>query len=142
MRTFRRVEGSVAAVGRVNVLKQVLLRDTVVCFGLLCIVNVIGMATGHLDQWIEVMQSWVAILTSILLWRLALNLRETSGSTTGVDNSIEALDLSHTLADSEPSTASNDQSELSGFTTSGDKGWAIELGIMSSERVPDITVEM
>lgn len=28
MRTFRRVEGSVAAVGRVNVLKQVLLRDS------------------------------------------------------------------------------------------------------------------
>ncbi|KAI0734228.1 hypothetical protein C8Q72DRAFT_792040 [Fomitopsis betulina] len=60
-KTFRKVEASAAGVGRVSVLKQVLLRDTVVCFGLLCVVNVIGMATGHLDQWIEVTQNWVAV---------------------------------------------------------------------------------
>lgn len=88
VRTFRRVEASAAGVGRVSVLKQVLLRDSECAASmhgdnrcsfiasscrllwvsssswtsahthahryhttrLLCVVNVIGMTTGHLDQ--------------------------------------------------------------------------------------------
>lgn len=50
--------------------------DTILCFGTLCIVNIIGIVTGHLTQFIAVWTTWTAIFTSVLLSRLVLDLRE------------------------------------------------------------------
>ncbi|KZT04437.1 uncharacterized protein LAESUDRAFT_727911 [Laetiporus sulphureus 93-53] len=61
-------------------LKDILLRDTVLCFAFLCVINVIGIATGRLPEFIDIWQTWTAILTSVLLSRLALDLREVSAT--------------------------------------------------------------
>jgi len=61
-------------------LSGILFRDTVSCFSLLCAINVIGMATGRLTEFIEIWQIWTATFTSVLLSRLSLDLREVSDS--------------------------------------------------------------
>ncbi|KZT07031.1 uncharacterized protein LAESUDRAFT_725365 [Laetiporus sulphureus 93-53] len=61
-------------------LQDILLRDTTLCFAFLCVVNVIGIATGRLTEFIDIWQTWTAILTSVLLSRLALDLREASAA--------------------------------------------------------------
>ncbi|EPT01324.1 hypothetical protein FOMPIDRAFT_1023260 [Fomitopsis schrenkii] len=61
-------------------LMGILLRDTVLCFSFLCIVNIIGIATGRIKEFIAIWQAWTAALTTILFSRLALDLRELSAA--------------------------------------------------------------
>ncbi|KAI0725499.1 hypothetical protein C8Q72DRAFT_888610 [Fomitopsis betulina] len=61
-------------------LKGTLLQGTVKTFTLLCLINVIGIATGRLDEFLEIWTLWTAILTSILISRLSLDLREVNSA--------------------------------------------------------------
>ncbi|TFY56865.1 hypothetical protein EVJ58_g7378 [Rhodofomes roseus] len=129
IKTFNRARGADLITGKGPIIKQILLRDTVLCFGLLCIVNVVGIATGHLDQFIEVLQVWTATLTSILLSRLALDLREASAAEEG--NSGEFF--SRTLRN--VGYAIPDEYESSDFTASGENAWELELSELTSSAV-------
>jgi len=72
-----------------------MLRDTLLYFALLCVVNVIGLVTGHLTtdiagvlctcEFIEAWQLWSCILNSVLLTRLTLDLR---GAAPGLHSSM------------------------------------------------------
>jgi len=85
MKTLRRTSPAdmIAELGITLTLREILLKDTALCFGLLCIVNVVGIATGHLTQFIEIWTMWTAVLTSILLSHLTLDLREVSADGDG-----------------------------------------------------------
>lgn len=61
-------------------LRAILLRDTAVCFGILCLLNTIGIATGHLSQFIEIWAVWTSLLTSMLMSRLALDMRDVNAA--------------------------------------------------------------
>lgn len=61
-----------------TMLYTVLMRDTTVYFLILFILNLIGMALGHLLNFIDPISTWIAIFTSILLSRLLLDLRKVS----------------------------------------------------------------
>ncbi|KAH9922474.1 uncharacterized protein B0H18DRAFT_1017678 [Fomitopsis serialis] len=58
----------------------------------LCIINTIGIGTARMTVTIQIVQTWISILTSILLSRLALDLRETAllefAGTTELDASV------------------------------------------------------
>jgi len=60
-----------------DTVNAILIRDTAVYFGFLFLINVVGVAIGlaHLT-FIEAVSTWTAILTSVLLSRLVLDLRE------------------------------------------------------------------
>ncbi|KZT07009.1 uncharacterized protein LAESUDRAFT_652332, partial [Laetiporus sulphureus 93-53] len=42
-------------------LQDILLRDTTICFAFLCVINVIGIATGRMIEFIDIWQSWTAM---------------------------------------------------------------------------------
>ncbi|KZT64719.1 hypothetical protein DAEQUDRAFT_732263 [Daedalea quercina L-15889] len=78
-------------------IKQILHRDTILCFGILCIIDVIGLATGFFPQLIEIWQTWTSTLTSVLLARLYLDMREASAmeaATTLVESSCTLQSMS------------------------------------------------
>lgn len=56
----------------------ILLRDSLLYFSILFTLNLIGIGVGHITASIEILMTWTAILTSVLLSRLMLNLRELS----------------------------------------------------------------
>lgn len=56
----------------------ILLRDSLLYFSILFTLNLIGIGVGHITASIEILMTWTAILTSVLLSRLILNLRELS----------------------------------------------------------------
>ncbi|KZT73119.1 hypothetical protein DAEQUDRAFT_507570 [Daedalea quercina L-15889] len=60
VKTYKKIHRPDEAADLAPSLSQILLRDTVLCFSLLCVVNVIGMATGHLTQFIAIWQTWTA----------------------------------------------------------------------------------
>lgn len=76
VKTLERNKSQNSTGSRKETLRGILFKDTAICFGLLCIVNVIGIATGRLTEFIEIWTMWTAILTSVLLSRLTLDLRE------------------------------------------------------------------
>ncbi|EPT00601.1 hypothetical protein FOMPIDRAFT_101146 [Fomitopsis schrenkii] len=101
IKTFRvRRATSDSTRGR-SLLTDIMLRDTLLCFALLCTVNVLGLATGHLTltirgifcdcEFIEAWQFETAILNSVLLSRLTLDIRGTSRS--GGDSSLPTSGL-------------------------------------------------
>ncbi|KAH9914798.1 uncharacterized protein B0H18DRAFT_121762 [Fomitopsis serialis] len=83
------------SISRGTMITDIMLRDTLLYFALLCVVNVIGLVTGHLTtdiagvlctcEFIEVWQLWSCILNSVLLSRLTLDLR---GAAPGLDSSM------------------------------------------------------
>lgn len=79
-------------------LSQTLLQDTAFYFGFLFIVNVIGIATGHLSDFWMVTALWTPALTSILMSRLLLDLREASDMDVNNDND-EYISLSKTCSE-------------------------------------------
>ncbi|KZT04435.1 uncharacterized protein LAESUDRAFT_761006 [Laetiporus sulphureus 93-53] len=80
MKTIRKKDPGLITSSLGPSLTDILLRDTAICFAFLCVVNVIGIATGRLPEFIDIWQTWTAILTSVLLSRLALDLREVSAT--------------------------------------------------------------
>ncbi|KAI0729823.1 hypothetical protein C8Q72DRAFT_289735 [Fomitopsis betulina] len=76
-KTYSKVRQSAGLAGHDTVLGT-LLRDASVCFSLLCIMNIIGMGTARKTEFIQIIQIWISILTSVLLSRLAMDLRETA----------------------------------------------------------------
>ncbi|EPT00584.1 hypothetical protein FOMPIDRAFT_1162948 [Fomitopsis schrenkii] len=75
-----------------HTIRGVLLRNGIICFGLLCIINLVGIATARQTVSIGITQVWIGILTSVLLSRFALDLQEASkpdlASTTVLDTMI------------------------------------------------------
>lgn len=78
-------------------LQAVLIKDTAVYFAFLLLLNVIGVgvAVGHLT-FIEAVSTWTAILTSVLLSRLVLDLREVTATfgeskTTSISQTVSSL---------------------------------------------------
>ncbi|EED85643.1 predicted protein [Postia placenta Mad-698-R] len=99
-------------------IREILLKDTALCFGLLCVVNIIGIATGHLTQFIEIWTTWTAILTSVLLSHLALDLREVSAAE-GSGNemfsrTLRTLNFRHAEESSDHLTPSDENQAVSG----------------------------
>ncbi|KAH9836385.1 uncharacterized protein C8Q71DRAFT_858367 [Rhodofomes roseus] len=84
-KTFR-IKTRTSVTSRGRMVTDIMLRDTLLYFTLLCIVNITGIATGHMNitigglyctcEFIEVWQLWSTILTSVLLTRLTLDLRD------------------------------------------------------------------
>lgn len=113
-------------------IREILLKDTALCFGLLCVVNIIGMATGHLTQFIEIWTTWTAILTSVLLSHLALDLREVSaaeGSGNEVfSRTLRTLSFHDAEEYSDHLTPSDDNSAVSGSSVQHAETPVIVLG--------------
>ncbi|KAH9926789.1 uncharacterized protein B0H18DRAFT_1005588 [Fomitopsis serialis] len=83
LKTSQRRTDVDGVVGIERALKDVLLHDkrTLIRMPrLLCGVNVIGIGTGHLTEFLEIWTLWTAIFTSILLSRLSLDLREVAAA--------------------------------------------------------------
>ncbi|KAH9942042.1 hypothetical protein B0H21DRAFT_527497 [Amylocystis lapponica] len=57
-------------------ISEVLLKDNVVYFGILLIINLVGLAVGHQFELVYSVTTWIAILTAILIPRFMLDLRE------------------------------------------------------------------
>ncbi|KZT03750.1 uncharacterized protein LAESUDRAFT_728771 [Laetiporus sulphureus 93-53] len=58
-------------------LTMVLWADTTIYFGLLLLVNIVGIGTGRISDFFWITLMWTPVLTSIILSRLLLDLRET-----------------------------------------------------------------
>ncbi|KZT65323.1 hypothetical protein DAEQUDRAFT_759451 [Daedalea quercina L-15889] len=101
--------------------RGILLRNSSVCFAFLCVINVIGIGTARMTVTIQIIQTWISILTSVLLSRLALDLRETTtlelADTTEIAGNVtlETLDFVHRTDDLDSESESEDadiQAEL------------------------------
>ncbi|KAI0729308.1 hypothetical protein C8Q72DRAFT_310691 [Fomitopsis betulina] len=66
-------------------LSTILLRDTLYYFSVLFIVNVIGLAIGLTQNLYDITEVWIPALTSVILSRLLLNLRETTEASDSSD---------------------------------------------------------
>jgi len=104
MKTLRKGGPVILPINSRTSLSDVLLKDTAFCFGLLCIITVIGIGTSRLTEFIEVWATWTCILTSVLLSRLALDLRE-AGSELYTDSSLGHEMISSTMRFGSYSTA-------------------------------------
>lgn len=61
VKTLERNKSQNSTRSRKETLRGILFKDTAICFGLLCIVNVIGIATGRLTEFIEIWTMWTAM---------------------------------------------------------------------------------
>lgn len=76
--TYAKLQGAFRDRRPLGQLRVTLVRDTILYFGLLLPVNIIGIAVGHIDGLILPMSTWIEALTCILLSRLLLDLRAVS----------------------------------------------------------------
>ncbi|KAH9928654.1 uncharacterized protein B0H18DRAFT_999924, partial [Fomitopsis serialis] len=70
LKTLNGMRGADIVTHKGPIIRHILLQD-------------IGIATGHLDEYIWILQNWTATLTSVLLSRLALDLREAFAAQSG-----------------------------------------------------------
>ncbi|KAH9831006.1 uncharacterized protein C8Q71DRAFT_317713 [Rhodofomes roseus] len=66
-------------------LTSTLVTDTGIYFLLLCIVNIVGIGTGHIFQLVPCLSTFIALLTSVLLSRLLLDLHKSQTDGTSMD---------------------------------------------------------
>ncbi|PCH39346.1 hypothetical protein WOLCODRAFT_129172 [Wolfiporia cocos MD-104 SS10] len=94
IKTARRSTIKAVTLGdRLSTLGDILLKDTAICFSFLCVINIFALATGRIPLLIEICTTWAAVLSSILLSRLALDLHEVHAA----ENDEETEFLSRTL---------------------------------------------
>lgn len=74
-------------------LGRVLTMDTIMYFSLLLIVNLIAIITGRSIDFIAPVTTWIAVLTSILLSRLLLDMREVSTGPAGESTTLSSMIL-------------------------------------------------